>query len=69
VRYTLPETGVAQLGLYDALGRLVAVLADRSHVAGDHEATLDARAFGSGLYVLRLTVADGHLARSVTVVR
>ena len=69
VRYTLPEAGAVRLVLHDALGRQVAVLTDGAQGAGSHEATLDARALGSGLYVLRLTAADAHLTRNLTVVR
>ncbi|HEX9951980.1 MAG TPA: DUF4397 domain-containing protein [Rubricoccaceae bacterium] len=69
VRYSLPEAGAVRLGLYDALGRQVAVLADGAHAAGSHEATLDAGALAPGLYVLRLTAAHEHLTRNVTVVR
>ena len=69
VQYTLPATGAVRLALYDALGRQVAVLAQGAQAAGSHEATLDARSLAPGLYVLRLAAADGHLARSLTVVR
>ncbi len=70
VPYTLGASGEARVALYDALGREVAVLASGEQGAGSHEATLDASSLAAGVYVVRMTGADGFAAtRRLTVVR
>jgi hypothetical protein len=71
VRYTLPETGRADLAVYDLLGRRLATLSEGLQPAGPHEARLDAAALGlaNGVYVVRLTTEAGTAATRVTVLR
>ena len=63
-----------RLGLNDALGREVAVLASGAYGAGHHEAVLDGASLPAGVYLARLVVdADDGLrrvlARPVTLLR
>lgn len=67
VRYTLAEAGPARLIAVDALGRLVAVLADGEQSAGTHHAALAGLA--PGVYLVRLSSGRSAVTRSVTVVR
>jgi hypothetical protein len=69
VRYAVPAGGPVRLALVDALGRVVAVLAEGEIAAGTHEVRLDAGALAAGAYVLRLDGAAGRIAQRVTVVR
>ncbi|MEM7786097.1 MAG: binary toxin-like calcium binding domain-containing protein [Bacteroidota bacterium] len=69
ILYRLGEPGPVRLAVYDLLGREVAVLVDEPKAAGDHEATLDAAGFASGVYVYRLTAGDRAETRRLTVVR
>ena len=75
IPFSLPRAMAATVAVYDARGRLVRVLADGTHAAGDHTARWDGtdragRATPSGTYFVRLRTADGNLvARSVMLVR
>lgn len=56
VRYALPAEARVRLGVYDALGREVAVLADGERAAGPHMAALDGAGVPPGVYFARFTV-------------
>ena len=68
--FDLAEAGPVRLGVYDALGREVAVLVDEVRPAGRHEAVLDGSGLPSGVYLVRLTASDGFTqARHLTLLR
>ena len=69
IPYALASSGEARVAVYDALGREVAVLASGEHRAGRHEATLDARGFAPGVYVVRLSTPEDASVQRITVVR
>ena len=56
VEYTLEEAADVRLAVYDVLGREVAVLAEGVRPAGTAQATWDASALPTGLYVSQLRV-------------
>ncbi len=68
VRFTLAETGRASVRVYDALGRLVATLAEGELAAGRHEAAV-ADGLAAGVYVVRLQAGATAASRSLVVVR
>ena len=57
--FALPEAGVAQLEVFDILGRRVATLVNRTMEAGTHSVTWRADA-ASGVYFYRLRVLNTH---------
>src|SRR5581483_1045546 len=65
--YTLPEPGAAMLTIVDAAGRETPLIRSAWQSAGAHEATWDASAYPSGVYLLRL-VADGEVVTKRVVV-
>ena len=66
VAYRIAEASAVRLEVVDALGRLVATLADASMSAGDHTAAWQADA-ASGVFFVRLTAtpAGGGPTRRV----
>jgi len=58
IRFALPEAAEVSLGVYDMLGRRVAVLANGQMEAGHHRARLDGSELSSGVYVYRLVAGD-----------
>ncbi len=60
ITYSLPQTTEVHLGVYDALGREVTVLADGMQPAGRHEVVFEAVDLPSGVYLYRL-VASGQV--------
>ena len=67
--YDLPRASPVRLAVYDALGREVAVLVDGDRPAGTHAASLDASAFPSGLYLVRLDASGEQIVRALTLAR
>jgi hypothetical protein len=56
IRYRLPGTGFASLKVYDALGREVATLVNKTQQSGVYEVVFDASGLSSGIYIYRLSV-------------
>ena len=69
VAFALPAAGAVRIGVYDAAGREVAVLLDGDRPAGPGAVTLAAGGLPAGVYVVRLAVRGGAVARTVTVLR
>ncbi|MEM6328375.1 MAG: carboxypeptidase regulatory-like domain-containing protein [Bacteroidota bacterium] len=66
--FVLEASGPVRVSVYDALGREVAVVADRSLAAGAHQIPVRA-ALAPGLYVLRLETAAGAQVQRFVVAR
>ncbi len=69
IGYQLPVLSPVRLGVYDLLGREVAVLVDEQKPAGTHSATLDAGELASGTYVYRLQAGGFIQSRKMVVVK
>ena len=74
LRFDLPARGAAELSIYDASGRLVRTLVHAALDAGPHSYVWDGRdaagrVTASGVYLYRLTTADGQQARKMVLVR
>ncbi len=67
VSYALPAASDVRLVAYDALGRVVAVLADGAQAAGAHTATLETAGLQAGPYLVVLEAASGRATTRVTV--
>ncbi|HEX9951547.1 MAG TPA: T9SS type A sorting domain-containing protein, partial [Rubricoccaceae bacterium] len=66
---TLPAASAVEVGVYDVLGRRVAVLAEGTLGAGDHTLRVAPGALAAGTYVVRAAVGDRVLAQRMTVTR
>lgn len=69
LRLGVPSAGRFRVGVYDVLGREVAVLHDGPIVAGEHRLTLDGAALPAGIYIVRVTGDGLAAAQRVTLVR
>jgi hypothetical protein len=69
VSYNVREAGRVTLGLYNAVGELVATLADADMTAGMHMADLNAASLPAGRYIVKLNNAGNVFTSSVTIVR
>jgi len=58
ILFDIPETSAIRLSVFDALGREVAVLADRQFAAGQYRFNWDAKGMESGLYIYRLVAGS-----------
>jgi hypothetical protein len=74
IPYQLEEAGPVSVAVYDALGRQVRVLVDRSQTEGSHRITWDARdglgnLLPSGVYLYRLQAGGTVETRSMMLVK
>jgi hypothetical protein len=67
--YHLTDGGHVNLRVYDATGRLVAVLVDDVQMPGQHTAAFDAAGLASGHYFVRLEAGELQQTRSVSVLK
>ena len=58
ISFSIPEEIHVKMTVFDAVGRRVSVLTDRSYPAGAHELTWDARAQASGIYFYRMEAGN-----------
>jgi len=69
ITYSMPETGLVNLSVYNALGQKVATLVDGTQAAGNHTAQFDASRLNSGMYIYRLMVNGQSLSRTMMLVK
>ncbi len=69
IRYTLPETGLVKLVVYDMLGREVDTLVKERQTAGAYTVTFDASSLASGMYIFRLTSGNYLETRKMTLIK
>lgn len=63
ISYLLPRLTRVTLGVYDVLGRRVAMLVDAEQPAGPHRAAFDGTALGSGAYYVVLRAGESVIVR------
>jgi hypothetical protein len=55
IRFTVPRNEFVNLSVYNALGKIVAILINEEKQAGDYEILFNASEYASGVYFYRLT--------------
>jgi hypothetical protein len=69
IRYQLPAAGPVILGVFDILGREVAVLVRETQAAGGHDVRWVASGLPTGVYYLRLTTGGQSVSRTMSLIR
>jgi len=69
VNYTVVNNGRVTLGLYNAVGELVATIVDTDMTMGMYSADLNAAALPAGRYIVKLNNGGNVFTSSVTIVR
>lgn len=74
ISYTIRETGLVRLAIYDVSGKLVRILVDGLKPAGDHRITWDGtndrgQMAASGVYFLRLSSNGEYRAQKLVLVK
>ncbi len=69
INYTLSQTGMINLSVFDLAGRNVQNLVNGNMPSGFHRTSFDARNLETGVYILRLTGFDQVSARKVMLVK
>ncbi|MEA3443813.1 MAG: GEVED domain-containing protein, partial [Bacteroidota bacterium] len=69
ISFTLPESGKANIELFDVNGKKLKVISNKTYPAGQHEIQLDLGKFRIGNYFIRLTTSSGTVNKAIQVVR
>ena len=69
IRYTIAGSKEVKLGVYDILGREVAVLVNERRGPGSYEVTFDGSGLSSGVYVYRLIVGNFVESRKMVLMK
>lgn len=69
IQFRLPVGGHVYIGVYDILGRRVAMLANGLFTAGSHSLQFDAENLASGLYLYRLQAGEVTISRKMMLVK
>ena len=69
ISYQLPVSSFVHLGVFDLLGREVALLVDGDLAAGTHTVEFNASALPSGVYLYRLRTPDFVAAKKMVLVK
>jgi len=67
--FTLPEAAHVRAAVYDVLGREVSRLADEAFIAGQHRLAVNAAAWSSGVYFLRLETLGQIETRKMLLIK
>lgn len=69
IRYSVPETSIIQLKIYDVLGNELTTLVNEEKQSGTYEVEFDASEFSSGVYFYTLQAGGFTQTRKMVVMR
>jgi hypothetical protein len=69
IAYSMPETGVASLKVYDVAGHVVATLVDGMVTRGEHTVVFDAGSLTSGVYFYTLQAGASSETRKMVLMK
>jgi hypothetical protein len=69
IRYSIPQTALVTLKVFDDVGRIVATLVNEKKEAGEHSVLFDATKLGSGIYICRLITSDNVLTNKLVLLK
>ncbi|MEQ9308022.1 MAG: T9SS type A sorting domain-containing protein [Balneolaceae bacterium] len=69
ISYTLENTGLVQLEVFNIQGQRVATLVNSKQQQGSHNVTFDASNLSSGIYMYRLQTASQTLTRQMVLIK
>ncbi len=69
IRYTVPNSGLVNVSIYNVMGQKVATLVNTTQSAGTYTATWNAARSASGIYYYRLEAGGQTLTRKMTLIK
>ncbi len=69
IRFTVPETSVVKLTVFNAIGEAVKDLVNNYYEVGSHEVIFNASNFASGIYFVRMESGSFVSARKITLMK
>jgi hypothetical protein len=67
--YAIPQNGVVNVSLFDAIGNHVSTLVSEEQAAGIYKVDFDASELTSGTYIIKLSSGDNNTVQTITVVK
>lgn len=69
IEFSLPESGVVNLAIYNLLGEKVAQLVNEMRSAGEYSVEFNAANFASGNYIYRLSFNGSTITKKMTILK
>jgi hypothetical protein len=69
IKYSIPESGLVSLKIYNVLGEQVAELVNKEHIPGNYQIEFNANNLSSGIYFLRLQSGNFTQSRKMMLIR
>lgn len=69
IKYSVPESGVVKLKVYNILGQEVASLVNKEQIAGEYTVDFDASQLASGIYMYSLTSGDVSITKKMLLLK
>jgi hypothetical protein len=69
IRFTVPQSQLTILKVFDVLGREVATLVNENLTAGSYETTFDASGLASGMYFYRIQTGSFVATKKLLLLR
>lgn len=69
IRYSIPQTAIVTLEVFDDVGRTVSTLVNEKKDAGEYSVQFDASKLGSGVYICRLIAGNNLLTNKLVLLK
>jgi len=69
IRYTIPQSGMVKLEVFNVLGQKITTLVNKFEAQGEHNVMWDASRFESGIYFYRLSTASQVVTRKLMLLK
>jgi hypothetical protein len=69
IKYTVPETGLVTLKVYDVLGSEVATLVNETMTAGQHTVNFNAAGLASGMYIYKMQAGNFQSVKKMMLMK
>jgi len=67
--YAIPQNGLVNVSLFDAIGNQISTLVSENQDAGIYKVDFDASSLTSGTYIIKLSSGDNNTVQTITVIK
>jgi hypothetical protein len=69
IKFSIPESGIVKVTVYDAIGRVVATLTNSFYQASNYKIEWNATSYASGIYFYRLESRNFNMVKKMVLVK
>ena len=69
IRYTIPQTAIVMIKVYDVLGNEIAILVNEEKPKGNYEVEFDGSDLASGIYIYQLRAGNFIETKNMTLMK